>query len=1724
MLDAAKRQELVQKLRNRIKQASSNVSTKVEARKGDYGVVISESSIDHFFGGNKVAAIKVAELDDSVVELINSDPQDAAQEILGEFMATFNPDDLKKEAAHEVLDADTADKITQKQLDDQKVKLHPRWEDYYTNITQKQLPEHGQRPGTYDIITEGQFRDERTTFYGADRITGDWKQEDRNIVTEGQFEEGVGEYTDVDASERGEIGSKYDGGLDKQWHQTGEKQLMELLKHHKWTEPLTVTEGKDQLGQQDGELGRLTAEVAEKIIKEALDAFGKTVLSVGITPRELAAIASRLVSDESKYKVLANTLKRYAKHDVSVINKKVAKARHFGKTANTGSDWSEFLAADVLVRQLAKIAYDPRHVVEGLVALTSDTNFTDRITTASETALESKDPETKVSENTSIFQQVLAGPKNEVEGDDSDGRYAYAGEIAEVTEATGVKADNKDEFAKAAASYAIQKIAEETNKELDLVPDVLDVDTDKGVFEIQLTEASKRDEELAKRAARRRQLAKQASDSAEEPEEAKGATKEASSKKVTKKAQMGGAGGMPPAAGPEMGNPAPPAGGGDMGMPPPGEALSQDPAMEEDPEMGGSEPKPPGSICPSCGAEDVDVDNGEFRCNNCGAEGQVHVRLDVSKWPETIQESETEEEAGFGLGEEGEEGMGAEEAGMETGEEGGATLPNVPVAASFRLTPRILEKLASQNIQFGTVCPSCGSSNTEISKAASHKGNDGICWDCMQDFNVQVRTAKGKKNRLYGQYIWQPMTTEASCNGCNRLRKSFVRSLNDYGMSWNEFSNLKSASEQADVILKMSKAGTLDLETAMQEPLPIKKIAASARWKGYDKFDEFPKASCMERIARRFGENATAMSGPCQGKPLADCVCGQLSSMGIYSDGLAAKVASMQAHKNPMVNSPMKTCVAMLVRENNMDVGDACTVCDALRAAYASAEELVIESIAQINPMQAKPMAPKPMAAPGKAVDPATKTPKLPGGMSGAKPMPAAPADDFVEPAPMMDANPMGAEPMGASPMGAEPMGGGMGGPQPKPMMDGMGEMPKPMDDVVTDPMEMDMTEDTNGDMDMSIEMGGDFDDMANEDLIGLGDEGITIKLPAEAMEALQVLMDALQGQVGDEMVDDFGDDALDMGDVTEDTVEEGEDEEGEFGEEEIPGLADETGEGPGLDETPEHEEAETPEFEAGEEAEEEEGEDMEKPMLEKHTEEPAAKGKPMEAKPEAKPKPQPHNPMLAESDEETKTASLESNLMTMKRGTIKTYQSSLDSVFEGLLAQATAAATKTAAKTDTDVKKLEYKGAGEGSKVKVTPAQDSTEVKFKDGGKMGAEEAFSTNVKTKPDIPRSDALMGDEGSDMKVSESGDLPSVPHGTKLMDGEEHYKPEKGNVVDGNQGGGQTTSASSQKSVKTASKQKEEKDMAKKTARVWTVSKDHKYYSAFMKKAEAGEEQVKLTDGMTYNMVVDQDDNIVLVAKKCNCGKPDCPFCGKESKPCKSMEAQNSKEIKKESQTKTPNNVKKLEDDKDLNPSSGPGAGKTHADEKHSLGVDEKKPSEGMNEPSVPEAPNGGQLTREHTYTNDLDEPEFPAGGGSNPEYDTVEKYDPEKQEQILGKENDIAAMASSNEEAVKIAGQLLKLNEITIDELPKKVKELSKASPETLADIKNLIAKASGMKGLRRQASKDSVETPFLLKTSGVQDDKSSDLKSAVQSMFTLNKRNEDYQDLVDDQGNHKLWR
>jgi hypothetical protein len=1809
-----------QELRDSLKQSAYKISKKVEAEKDAFRIEISNDGIKQFYRNIPIITVKAENLSTKALELINKNPEIAATTLLDQFAQEFDASKFEKKAAsgmdiktaaNETLDEMTWQMITQKQLDDQRVKLHPRTDEYPNTVTQKQLPEAGLRPGTYDVTTEAQLERETTTFFDAPRTAGQWKEEDRNIVTEGQLDKGAKEYSELGTSDREQMGAKFDGGPQQQGKMTTEKQLAELLKHHKWTEPLTTTEGKDQLKQQDGDLSRITAEVAEKIVKEALHAMGRTVISAGVSPEELVSITSRLVSHESKYPVLVNVIRGFADADISAIDRKIARAKRYGKVANATVEWPDETIAEVLVKQLAKMAYSPKFIVEAIAALSESDDLATRINTAAEEVLAAANADVKVAsnQNISIFKQVLSGNKKpSIVGDDSDGLYAYHGVLSEVT----ASADDLSAFEKEATELAKKNVIAQVGKELKLEP-AADVKIDKtaGTFCVQLKKA----DELSIRAAARRRM--------------------------LKKAQMGGMGGMGAPAGDQMGNPAPPAGPADMGAPPGGESLTQEPPLPEEEEEGGSgEPKPPGTLCAACGSEDVDIDNGTLRCQNCGAEGTMSVQMQWNKWPGTIEDTDSEEQGGAPLGQEGAAGL--EDEQETAAAEGGATMPNVPVGASVRVTPFMLEKLAAQNIRLGSVCPNCGSKETNSIRSAK-RGNDSICWECGQPYHTQLKAIKGKKGSLIMETVWVPKSASSEgCSTCTRLHKAFVKSLKDYGMSWDQFDRL-AMKDQAKVVVKMANTGMLDLGAAMDSPLPIHKFAAST--KGTDKF---PKATCREKIARRFGEMATAMSGPCQGKKLMDCVCEQLESLGVYSDGLAAKVASAQASQDPMLNNPVETCVKMLANEG-LSIKEACVACDGLRAAYATAEDLIIETIAQSN----LGLAPKPMQQP-----------------MGMNPMNSSPGAMKTSPMPMkaVDKPGTGMKPMMGDPA-ADPMGGAAGGMGGK-ALEGV---PDPQDDVVTD---MGGDGEMGGEMGMDDPMGGMGDMMGG--MGGMDEHPDTVSLLMDIAEDFSQLAKALAGDIDGSMIENGGEGGEGpMGEVMEG-------EEGEMGEGEEGEMGEGGEEGEPLDGSLDVSDVTEDVVDGGEEGGEEESEETDIPGvsespdggLEKDSKPCGAKcGKTMsKEKPQQIPVQKPAKmPQMAAADKVVKEASAKSQtreaspeqrqlddlLFNMKRGTIKKSSEALDSIFDSLM--------KIAAKSKEDVKKVEYKGSDEGSKVKAKPAQDTDGIgKFKDGGKMGHEEPFSKGVSTKPDVPRKKALMGDEGDELTINETGDMPKVPRSDARLDGEENYKSEKGNSgIDGNQGGlgkgaskkvasgckcgkpgckcncgdgkcghpcggGKPCNKKAQTDpnlggtatdtipddwndvpegtpsdidpVTTKSKTKDplggdmqdvldadaapldpqfesfmskavagykqedpemtdeqiaqeitalmpdkadqidtyfrqhgqggfdipsgagdrnfadpfapdkpaeppfgsaaiddedagfsqsplpvsstqqvasQKGQTMKVAKV--VDPTHKIYGKLVQKIANGETSVKLTDGNLYDMQIDAKKNVVLAQKI------------------------------KESQTVSPKVKKSLEDDPDINQSSGPGKGKVKQDKPHSLAVDEKKPSEGMGEPSVPKAPNGGRLQREHTVEKATDGPNIPAGGGSNPEYDTVEKYAPEKLDETLGKDRSLGAIAENHELAVKIAGKLLKANKITVDELPQTIDELSKKSvAEILDTFEGAVRTAETTEGIQKTASTQAVENLPPAVTNTQNNEGGKNLQSSIQDLFTLNKRNEDY--------------
>jgi hypothetical protein len=269
-----------------------------------------------------------------------------------------------------------------------------------------------------------------------------------------------------------------------------------------------------------------------------------------------------------------------------------------------------------------------------------------------------------------------------------------------------------------------------------------------------------------------------------------------------------------------------------------------------------------------------------------------------------------------------------------------------------------------------------------------------------------------------------------------------------------------------------------------------------------------------------------------------------------------------------------------------------------------------------------------------------------------------------------------------------------------------------------------------------------------------------------------------------------------------------------------------------------------------------------------------------------------------------------------------------------------------------------------------------------------------------------------------------------------------------------------------------KKEKGKDCTMKACKAYRVGPEHKMYVPLLQKGAKGQTNVKLADGNSYSFKMDEENNIILTAE-------------------------NYEKIKKESQTVSPKKVDSLADDSDITP--------VQSDKTHEFAADEKKPSEGLNEPIVPEAPNDGRLQNEHTVTKAKDGPEIPAGGGMNADYDQNEKNKPEKLDQMLGKSNEVVA---STDEATKIAGQMLKANLISVDELPDTVRKLAKATPDILTDYRKQIV-ASESRGLQKEATAGAVESlPIAASESPKVEMK---FNEVVQGLFTLNNRNEQYE-------------
>jgi intein/homing endonuclease len=868
--------------------------------------------------------------------------------------------------------ADNLEVITEKQLMKQEESLHPRTETVYEGITESKEQIGGSersndttsdspqvRKGTYDTITEDQLKTKSALGDAVIHFN-----EYPDVITEKQW-------NDFSRDVAGDLPDDYT-------EQITQAQIRELLSKHKFIGNVeTITE--DQLrgiSMTEGLKRWANKSYAISLLKTATNIVADLISTFRKSPDEIRR-ASSIISDDSKVKekvaflAVMNSLP-YKADDRKTI---ASKARYFSKTAsaNVISTMDALIVTAADQGQFGQSAEDVLDFVHNVVNDKKAMAKVEALVAARE-----KTADEKVVSKVDAFASAM----NELDKE-ADGRYQIKTTLAEI----GTPVTDKVAFLKSVKKYAQDMIGNDSvaaavieisvgdNGELiidvqdanmgavdELGPEdigdaiegpVKDIDADINGGEEEGAPFEEGGEEPI-------------DDGGEEPVEeekdmatpsapaiasAKG-NKVAAAKREVKKAQMmggemGGMGGASQAPGAGATMPAAPP----MGAPPM-ESFTGEEGMEGEPGAEDStEPLPPGSICPVCGSEDVDVISGKGKCNSCTSEFVYKVDIDVTKW-QGLTPSEDGEPGEEGAGEEGFEGEGFEmpggDMGAGAGEEFGAEMPAVGAslrlnpaalrkfAAVTRLKPEALKKAAAAGIKLGSVSPETGTTNTV--KIAE---GEYVCLDTGTHYKVSyVLDAQNPKKGAYAQWEWKPRVAGQECPSCVRAKKNFIKALASINMTESKFKAMD-IKDQVATISKLTKAGALKtIKTASKHGSIVGDFKlAYGNWG-----DKFPYESCLEKLARRFGENAVCLSGPDEGKPLAQSICNRLKKADIYSDKVAIKLAGIWSDCDGD-----EDCVTHQVRMG-FNLREAASVCQSLKVMYAQAEDFLSDELSDVPP------------------------------------------------------------------------------------------------------------------------------------------------------------------------------------------------------------------------------------------------------------------------------------------------------------------------------------------------------------------------------------------------------------------------------------------------------------------------------------------------------------------------------------------------------------------------------------------------------------------------------------------------------------------------------------------------------------------------------------------------------------------------------------------------------
>jgi hypothetical protein len=825
-----------------------------------------------------------------------------------------------KTAAGDALKEEHLHITTEKRLEDAKLSLHPRTHEAPTGVTEsKEQLGLSKEPVNDTTSKSPQVRD------------GDYY----HVTTENQLPDIEGpiarweEYPEVTTEKQWTDFTREVGAVlskDQDEHTT-QSQLRDLLSHHRWVEPHYTTE--NQLKSEDNWLTKdnawldkaAAAAYSKKLVTAAIESLSDAVAVYHKTPAEIVKAVSFFTDGPTKTaKAAFLTLINGSPCNVKARKAEKLRSIYFGKTASSVGavdavlacmgDHCTNLKSEDFVDAVRYVATDAKRLAA--VQSLADEKIATGVSVETETVVD------KTAAFDAAFDSLNAQDEGDTVTDDNqeDGLHVVKASVSEI----GTDDTDDAVFIKAATAFARAKVGKS-----DTVLYKLDLGDQGDVFitlkeTSHLTDAEKQrlaeiDSQNSIRVASREEL-------------------------VAKTAQFGGAmgPGMDGSGGGGAGATMPTPGGPPAGAPgadatPPVESLEGDPSGDTGDDAGDDkEPLPPGSICPVCGSDDVDIVEGKGKCNNCKSQFVFKVEVEVTRWT-GVNDSNSNDEGAEGeapLGEEGAEGEGfAMPEGGDLGAGEPAAAPNIPVAAMTKLTPFALQKVAEAGLNLGSVSPFTGTKNT-------HKLANGkfLCLDSGSSYEVITLADTKDPKAIWAEWRWTPKFGGSECSSCRRAKSVWATALKTAGITDEQFEKL-SFIKKADTILELDRKGLFRaVKTASKDSSVVAEFKKASAVDG-----EFPVRKCREKIANRYGEGAIAISGPCKGEKLYDCVCNQLKKASVYSDGLALKVAESWKDRDGCLE-----CMEDYVRFG-YDLTKSATVCQHLKVKYASPEDLFAEEL-----------------------------------------------------------------------------------------------------------------------------------------------------------------------------------------------------------------------------------------------------------------------------------------------------------------------------------------------------------------------------------------------------------------------------------------------------------------------------------------------------------------------------------------------------------------------------------------------------------------------------------------------------------------------------------------------------------------------------------------------------------------------------------------------------------